>query len=147
MRAFWREASSARSPISTLMPWAIRAVAPPPASGFGSATAAITSRTPALMSAAVQGGCFPWWLQGSRVTRTCASRRPGSRGFQRRHLGVPLTELGVKPFPDQLIALEHHRADQRIRCHPTPPIPGEFEGPAHCIELIHTAEDLLRSAG
>ena len=56
--------------------------------GSGSIIATCTSRTPAAISASVQGGVRPWWACGSSVTYAVAPRAASPAAAQRHHLGV-----------------------------------------------------------
>src|SRR5450631_1128408 len=65
--------SSSSTPQTTSIPAFFRAARPPPRTlGLGSLMPATTRLTPALISASLQGGVFPVWQQGSRVTYTSA---------------------------------------------------------------------------
>ncbi len=72
--AFSSSAASAPGPTSTARPAARSCSSPPAASGFGSWVATTTRRIPAATMAGTQGGVFPWWTQGSRVTYSVAPR-------------------------------------------------------------------------
>ena len=102
------------------------------ARGLGrSGPEAITTRARSASTiASLQGGWRPWWAQGSSVTYIvapadvlAAARRVG----ERRPLGVQTPELGVEALPDNLLAADDDRADQRIRADPTAAALGQRE--------------------
>src|SRR5271169_2182017 len=68
-------ASSALSPTSTSSPAARSRRSPSPATrGSGSSRATTTRRTPAVIRASTQGGVWPQWQHGSRLTCAMAPR-------------------------------------------------------------------------
>ena len=66
---FCSRISASSRPASTATPCARRISMPlPPTSGLGSVAPTTTRAMPAARMASVQGGCLPWWQQGSSVT-------------------------------------------------------------------------------
>jgi hypothetical protein len=68
-------------------------------------------------------------------------RRPSSpltRAGQCYCFGVAISEFRVPSFSNQLALLQDHRSNQRIRLDPPPTSPGELEGSAHGLPLVHT---------
>ena len=73
-------ASFSRQPTIASIPASVNLASPRPATmGLGSLVATTTRPTPRDVNKSAQGGVFPWWLHGSRVTYAVArtGRCPG----------------------------------------------------------------------
>ena len=114
---------------------------PPPGhlrKGIGLATT--TRRTPARITASVQGGVLPWWQHGSSVTYSVAPAAcsPAARRASISACGPP--NRACHPSPTTCAPAGDHAADHRVRFDTTRTAARQLQRPLHVppIEIWRT---------